>query len=38
MEPGAAPAGSIILPPNKPETYEGKGYFLVVNTWLYKVE
>lgn len=30
--------GSISLKPNKPEVYDGKRDFLVVNTWLYKVE
>lgn len=31
-------AGSITLRPNKPERYEGHRDFLVVNTWLYKME
>eukprot|EP00171_Calliarthron_tuberculosum_P018338 IDg18338t1 len=33
-----APQGSINLKPNKPEPYEGNRDYLVVNTWLYKVE
>lgn len=33
-----APQGSINLKPNKPEPYDGKRDYLVVNTWLYKVE
>lgn len=34
----AADQGSINLKPNKPEAYDGRRDFLVVSTWLYKVE
>lgn len=34
----AAGQGTINLKPNKPESYDGRRDFLVVNTWLYKVE
>ena len=32
------PAGSINLHPNKPEPYDGKRDYLIVHTWLYKVD
>lgn len=32
------PAGSINLDPNKPEAYDGLRDYLVVHTWLYKVD
>jgi len=31
-------AGPISLKPNKPETYDGRRDYLVINTWLYKIE
>ena len=34
----AAGGGPIMLKPNKPEPFDGRNYFLVVNTWLYKME
>ena len=34
----AANDGAIKLKPNKPEPYNGKRDFLVVNTWIYKLE
>ena len=34
----AAHGGSIMLKPNKPEPYDGRRDYLVVNTWLYKIE
>lgn len=33
-----ATSGSINLKPNKPDSYDGRRDYLVVNTWLYKVE
>ena len=34
----AAHGGSIMLKPNKPEAYDGRHDYLVVNTWLYKIK
>lgn len=34
----AAAQGAINLKPNKPEAFDGRRDYLVVNTWLYKIE